>query len=68
MAEEKTIYDLDLHETTSANNGTDSITRVPGGWLYERWRYIGNDDYEPFAVAFVPFNTEFQKLDDSVDF
>ena len=57
---EKTIYDLGLHESISANSGRDAITRVPGGWLYERWRFIGNDKYEPFAVVFVPFDNEFQ--------
>ena len=55
----KTIYELGLHESVSANNGTDSITRVPGGWLYERWRWVEGDNYEPFAVTFVPFNNEF---------
>lgn len=59
---DKSIYDLGLHESVSVNNGTDSVTRVPGGWIYERWRYVGNDNYEPFSTAFVPFNTEFLRV------
>ncbi len=28
---------------------------VPGGWIYESWRYInGVDDWEPYSTVFVP--------------
>lgn len=53
----KSIYDLKLHEVVSTNNGSHSVTRVPGGWIYHSWRHIrGTDDYEEFASTFVPFH------------
>ena len=57
----QTIYDLQLHERVSTNNGMHSVTRVPGGWIYESWRRrLPTDDYEPYACVFVPFHNEFQ--------
>jgi len=35
MAEPKNIYDLALHEEHATGYWT--ITRVPGGWIYEPW-------------------------------
>ncbi len=53
---EKTIYDLELHETDySPKNFV--VTRVPGGWIYTWW---GDDGH---SSTFVPFDNEFQKAD-----
>jgi len=57
---EKTIYDLKLHETLrGVAEGTLCVTRVPGGWIYESWRYAGLDDrWEEYDTVFVPFVQE----------
>jgi len=35
-------------------NGDFRRTKVPGGWLYEMWRYAFDlEDYQPYAVVFV---------------
>lgn len=47
--EEKTIYDLKLHESIKVR-GRLWVSRVPGGWLYE---YLGS------TSVFVPYNDEF---------
>ena len=55
--EEKTIFDLLLHETLSFKNdlgGVVEVTRVPNGWIYAF-------DYPAFRqspIVFVPFSTE----------
>ncbi|MDM1033807.1 hypothetical protein HX017_15405 [Myroides marinus] len=62
--DEKTIYDLKLHEAITLNvkiNGdkqmTIMVTRVPGGFLYH-----ANDlDMQ----TFVPFNDEFKNSDNT---
>ena len=46
---DKTIYELDLHETLDCNRHL--VRRVPGGWLY-----ISRVD-----TVFVPFHDEFQE-------
>lgn len=46
----KSIYELDLHESTTETNFNGFITRVPGGWLYETSRHSN----------FVPFHNEFE--------
>ncbi len=61
---QKTIYDLDLHESTIVKtNGTGypyefEVIRVAGGWFYI--------DSNPRVVQprsfFVAFNNEFQKV------
>ena len=63
MAEEtkiKSIYELDLHETTQVPNsklGETDVTRVPGGWLYA-WDFgLGRN----IIITFVPFNNEFME-------
>lgn len=36
VTEEKTIYDLKLHECLSVgDDGLIGVMRVPGGWMYE---------------------------------
>jgi len=51
---QKTIYELELHETVSVKNsieGNMEITRVPGGWIYSL-EYPG---FRQSPVVFVPF-------------
>jgi len=52
----KSIYELELHETLEleVNSGHLAITRVPGGWIYEK-RVPGVS----VSITFVPFNVEF---------
>jgi hypothetical protein len=52
----KSIYDLKLHEITDVSNSY-SVMRVPGGWIYSA---IGSADH----TIFVPFDNEFQVVDD----
>jgi hypothetical protein len=64
MAEDKTVYDLELHETLTVEKvmgkgatGQDitkkiEITRVPGGWVYA-FEYPG---WRQTQMAFVPFD------------
>lgn len=74
--EEKSIYELELHEFTVIQNsqhasmtssGNTTVTRVPGGWIY---RFVitksgGLDKNGGNAAAlsstFVPYNEEFKK-------
>jgi hypothetical protein len=49
---EKTIYDLRLHERTTVGESL-IVRRVPGGWLYEK----RNRDS---SMVFVSFNNDFQ--------
>lgn len=58
----KDIYNLGLHDQVPLLDDeimtTDvMITRVPGGWIYER---ITSDD--KLSMCFVPFNREFDTL------
>lgn len=58
---EKTIYELGLHEATEVKtNGstTFTITRVPGGWIYENYRL----DQRQMTSVFVPYDNSFQKM------
>lgn len=54
IPEEKTIYELGLHETTLAIiiGVTWSITRVASGWIYQ-------NDIISLGI-FVPFDNKFQ--------
>ena len=59
MTEQKTIYELELHESmvihTSSNRHEDryTVTKVHNGWLYHTWNQYGT------SVAFVPqYQTE----------
>lgn len=54
---EKTIYDLELHETLRTDFDV-VIMRVPGGWIYDCWD-IENDEFK--QGVFIPFSNEFQK-------
>lgn len=49
----KTIYNMDLHETIILNDDEMFVTRVAGGWIYERQKHLSN--------VFVPYNNEFQE-------
>ncbi len=54
--ESKSIYNMDLHEElTLPGCSYQSITRVPGGWLYSTY----DADSQTVASAFVPLNDEF---------
>lgn len=58
---EKTIYNLELHESMEQRtNGstTFTITRVPGGWIYENYRL----DQRQMTSVFVPYDNSFQKM------
>ncbi len=61
MAEEKkdkTIYELELHETTiipTTVGGKIEVTRVAGGWVYS-FEYAG---FRQSPIVFVPFDKEF---------
>ena len=51
---EKTIFDLELHESLDVSNETGSfqVVRVQSGWLY-RFYHSGNP-----VVTFVPYNKD----------
>lgn len=53
---EKTIYDLELHESLKINDEMRLI-RVPGGWIYQ----TVHPDTMLCESVLVPFNNEFQK-------
>lgn len=66
---EKTIYQLELHESIflePTENGSLTertlVTRVPGGWMYNTYfqinRTTGNINYT--TSIFVPYNEEFK--------
>ncbi len=54
MPELKTIYTLELHESVWVAPFT--ITRVPGGWIYQTWSY--KQDNHADSGVFIPFNKE----------
>ena len=61
MPEEKTIYDLDLHERIGGPDGF--ITRVPGGWIYELTSSSKmRNATDGYSAVFVPMNTEFKSF------
>ena len=46
------LLNMKLHETKEILNGTFIITRVPGGWIYDRQEptaNISNPVFEPFC-------------------
>ncbi len=59
----KNIYELKLHEmavieTRQATDGAPvkwMVTRVPGGWIYQR----NNVNVTDQTTTFVPYNSEF---------
>lgn len=61
MKKEKTIYDLELHESLRVDTAMVCV-RVSGGWIYKFY----NPDKGYTDISFVPYNNEFQdpiKLD-----
>jgi len=56
--EEKTIYDLKLHDSMETKGGATrfTVTRVPGGWIYENYRL----DAGQMTATFVRYHNEFQ--------
>lgn len=55
MGDEKTIYDLKLHEIFKTQDF--HVMRVPGGWLYRYWDYA--KDILENCPTFVPYDNEF---------
>lgn len=51
MANDKSIYDLKLHDVTRIKTSTEVI-RVPNGWIYSI--------VESKSIVFVPYHTEFE--------
>ena len=63
---EKTIYNLELHETLQIRDESLQIQRVPGGWnyIYTRQDFNEEDDYYETVIShivFVPYDNEFYK-------
>ena len=61
----KTIYDLQLHESMEVARTENSVTscmRVPGGWIYtEDILFNIEDKFNPiFKQVYVPYSTEFK--------
>lgn len=54
---EKTIYDLDLHESLYLPNLSMDVVRVPGGWIYSHWC---NASDKALGGVFVKYDNEFQ--------
>lgn len=54
--DDKTIYDLELHEGLNLDSGIN-VMRVPGGWIYDGWDM---EKDRSKTGLFVPFNNEFQ--------
>ena len=50
----KELYDMKLHEHIIFNS-TDTVTRVPGGWIYAAC------EIDRVSQCFVPFNREFDE-------
>jgi len=58
--EEKTIYDLKLHETLWISGADLTVIKVAGGWIYQEY---DTERDQPIGVGtFVPFNNEYQKI------
>jgi len=56
--EEKTIYDLKLHEGIWLPFGV-FVMRVAGGWIYDCW----DSQLDSFKKGmFIPFSNEFQEI------
>ena len=64
--EDKTIFELDLHEELTVIDEELSILivlRVPGGWIYKQYEpnIEDKDIFELNTQTFVPYNDEFDK-------
>ena len=57
MAKQKSIYDLELHETLKIQDY--DVIRVPGGWVYRVDPQYYKEGSDGIAV-FVPYNKEFK--------
>jgi len=53
--EDKTIYNLKLHEQYKLNDNIN-ILRVPGGWIYMPYNMYENNVFVPFHNEFLQFN------------
>ena len=54
--EEKTIYNMELHEEISINSEL-TVLRVSGGWTYSR--YVSGQNEWGVSSTFIPYSTEF---------
>jgi hypothetical protein len=52
------IYELKFGESFKDDKNDFIITRVPGGWIFEKEKYTHNHSSK--TSVFVPFSTEFQ--------
>jgi len=62
---EKTVYELELHETIQLKNslgGLIEVTRVPGGWIYA-FEYPG---FRQNPIVFVKFDNEFVEFNNGL--
>ena len=64
---EKTIYNLELHETLYVKDQGLQIQRVASGWnyIYTRQDFIEEDDYYDQVIThivFVPYDNAFQRV------
>ena len=62
---EKTIYELELHESMRIHGGEIEVMRVASGWNYayyiQKESSNGNEYWEIGNVLFVPFDNLFQE-------
>jgi hypothetical protein len=60
---EKSIYDLELHESIYINGENCYVTRVASGWIYKYFIESLSNNGVPYDtlnnVVFVPFNETF---------
>lgn len=59
MDNQKTIYDLELHETLKINKYNE-ISRVPGGWIYNKSIISPTKGSVFMTSTFVPLDNEFR--------
>ena len=64
---EKTIYNLELHESLYINGEDVFVTRVASGWLYKYYHQEYDKDlcYDKDVcdqIVFVPYDNAFQKV------
>lgn len=61
---EKTIYDLNLHESIMIDGGEIEVMRVASGWNYIFYKSVysieSGEYWERFQIVFVPFDNSFQ--------
>lgn len=56
------LYEMELHERRYVSDEID-VTRVPGGWIYTKYRL----DQQAMTSVFVPFDNEFQPIPPPTD-